>query len=210
MIIKWFGQTAIQIKSENKIIVIDPLSKKTGLTPPNIRADIQILTSNSKGIDPKTISSRQESELFSIEAPGEYEIGGVMVKGICLKNKITAYTIYQEDLSLAHLGTINQKELSEKQLEELNNVDILFIPVGNKNSINGEVAVDISQQIEPRIVVPIYYNIKGLKDKLDSVDKFLKNEGAKNVEPQNELDITSTKLPGDEETEIVLLKAQKK
>ncbi len=210
MIIKWFGQTAIQIKSENKIIVVDPLNKKSGLTPTNLRADIQILTSKSKNIDPKTVSSRKEGELFTIDAPGEYEIGGVMVKGIELKNKVTAYTIYQEDISIAHLGTINQKELNEKQLEELNNVDILFIPVGNKDSINGEVAVDVNQQIEPRIVIPIYYSVKGLKDKLDGLDKFLKNEGVKNIEPQEELDITSSKLPGEEETKVIVLKAQKK
>jgi L-ascorbate metabolism protein UlaG (beta-lactamase superfamily) len=210
MIIRWFGQTAIQIKSKNKITVIDPLSSKSGLTPPKLRADIVAISSrNNDQIDKNTVKPRKESNLFTIDAPGEYEIGGVMIKGIGFKNKITAYTVYQEDISVAHLGTINQKDLTEKQVEELNNVDILFIPVGNKNSIGSDAAANISQQIEPKIVVPIYYSIKGLKLKLDPIEKFLKNEGVKNAEPQEELDISSSKLPGAEETEIVVLKAQK-
>lgn len=208
MIIKWFGQSAIQVKSENKIIVIDPLSKKTGLSQPNLRADILVITKQSDQIESRSVKARKKGEVFKIDAPGEYEVSGVMIKGIKLKNKITGYTIYQEDISIAHLGTINQKELTEKQLEELNNVDILFIPVGNKDSINGEQAVDLSQQIEPKIVIPIYYSVKGLKEELDPLDNFLKFEGAKNVEPVEELDISQNKLPSQEETEIVILKAQ--
>jgi L-ascorbate metabolism protein UlaG (beta-lactamase superfamily) len=210
MIIKWFGQTAIQIKSENKIIVIDPLSKKSGLAQPKLRADILAISNQSDQIDPKAVKSRKKRKLFKIDGPGEYEVGGVMIKGIGLKKNVIAYTIYQEDISIAHLGNINQKELSEKQLEEFNNVDILLIPVGNKNSINGETAVDISQQIEPRIVIPIYFSIKGLKKKLDSLDKFLKYEGAKNIKPIEELDIIETKLPSDEETKVIVLNPQNK
>ncbi len=204
MIIKWFGQNCIQIKSRDRIVVIDPFSEKIGLKMPALKADILAVTKESSEIDRKKVRSRKGNTLFTIDGPGEYEAKEVMVKGIQAK-KTTIYTIYSENISVAHLGNLTEKELNDQQLDELNKVDILLIPVGGKNSLKGEEAVDLSQQIEPKIVIPIFYQLKGLKKRLDSVKGFLKIEGAEKIEPERELNISRAKLP-KEETEIKVLK----
>lgn len=206
MIIKWFGQTTVQIKSKNRIVVIDPASEKTGLKIPQLRADVLAVSQKTDLIDKDKVQARKKRTLFLIDGPGEYEVKGIMVKGIEAKNGLTIYSLYLENISLAHLATIGQQELTKDQLEELNNVDILFVPIGNQGAINSEQAIDISGQIEPKILIPFYYQIEGLKTKLHPIDSFLKNEGLKNIEPKTELDISSSKLAAGEETQIVILK----
>jgi len=204
MIIKWFGLNAVQIKSHNRIVAVDPFSDKTGLKAPTIKADILLLTNRSPEIDPKKVQSRKGGKLFTIDGPGEYEIKEVMIKGIPSLNT-TIYTIYSENISVGHLDGFSQKELTNQQLEELNKVDILLLPVGNKNILSGEEAADLAQQIEPKVIIPIYFQLKGLKKKLESPEKFLKNEGVEKIEPQPELKISKSSLP-KEETEVVILK----
>jgi L-ascorbate metabolism protein UlaG (beta-lactamase superfamily) len=210
MIIKWFGQTAIQIKSKNRIVVVDPFSSKTGLDMPNLRADILAVTKKSDLIDRSKVKNRKKADLFTIDYPGEYEVNGVMVTGVKAKNNLTIYNFFSENISVAHLGTINQKELSEKQVDQLGKVDILFLPVGNKDGTDSEQAIEIAQQLEPRIIVPFYYQIAGLKNKLDPVDKFLKDEGVKDIEPEEEINISYSQLPSEEETKIITLKPASK
>lgn len=204
MIIKWFGLSCVQIKSENKIVVIDPFSDKSGLKMPSLRADIIAVTNDDAKENLSQVKERKKSELFTIDGAGEYEIKQVLIKGIYTKNDRLIYNIYSEGISFAHLGLIKQKELTNQQLEDLNNVDILAVPVGNKNAIDYQEAVDIIQQIEPRMVIPIYYKTKGLKKDLDQIEKFLKEEGIKDLSPEKELKISKGKLPS-EKTEIVQL-----
>ena len=205
MLIKWLGLTGIQIKSKNRIIVIDPPSEKTGLKTADLKADILAISQQSPEIDSRKVKSRKEGELFTIKEPGEYEIKEVIARGVKTKGGVTIYTFYLENISVAHLGALSQKELTDHQLEELNKVDILLLPVGGKSSLNSEEAIDLSQQIEPKLIIPINYQTKGLKKKLDSIDPFLKSEGAEKIEPQAELNISQAKLP-KEEVEVVLLK----
>ncbi len=205
MIIKWFGLNCIQIKSQNRIVVIDPFSDKSGLKMPSLRADIVAATNEDAKENLNQVKKRKKSELFVIDGAGEYEVKQVLVKGIYTKNDQLIYNIYSEGISFAHLGPIKQKELTNQQLEDLNNVDILAVPVGNKDAIDYQKAVDIIQQIEPRMVIPIYYQTKGLNKDLDKIDKFLKEEGIKDLTPEEELKISKGKLPS-EKTEIVQLK----
>jgi len=205
MIIKWFGLNCIQIKSKNRIIIIDPFSKKTGLKMPALKSDITLVTKESDQVDTTKIKKRKDGKILEITAPGEYETKSIIVKGIDVGKGITIYAIYLENIAIAHLGNLTKKELSTEQLEQLNNVDVLIIPIGGKDSINDEQAIDLAQQIEPRIIIPIYYHTPGLKENLKNAKTFIKNEGAEKVEPQSEIKISKASLP-QEETDIIILK----
>jgi len=93
--------------------------------------------------------------------------------------------------------------LSDKQLESLGGVDILLIPVGGKYTLDAKKAVEVVSQIEPRIVIPMHYQIEGLKYDLDPVEKFIKELG---VKPRHEekLKISKKDLPA-EDMELVIL-----
>jgi L-ascorbate metabolism protein UlaG (beta-lactamase superfamily) len=217
MQIIWKGQSCFQIninssKNGETKLVIDPFDEKIGLKLPKLEADILLVTHDH--FDHNNIKA-VEGKPFIISGPGEYEIKGVYIQGISAfhdksqgkeRGRITCYTIETEDgLKICHLGDLGQSELTEEQLDLMADVDILMIPVGGVYTIGSSEAFKIINQIEPKIVIPMHYQIPKLNLKLDGVDKFLKAMGAKNLEPQSKLSIKKKDL-GEEETRVVVLK----
>lgn len=218
MQIIWHGQSCFQIearhnKSELTSIVIDPFSEEIGLRLPKLQADIVLVThshsdhNNIKGV---------EGNPFLIQEPGEYEIKKVFVQGISAwhdqkqgqeRGPNIIYTIEAEDLRLCHLGDFGQKELTEEQMDKIGNVDVLMIPIGGVYTISAKEAIKVMSQIEPRIIIPMHYQIPKLKTKikLDGLDKLLKVMGIKNIEPINKLSIKSKDI-SPEEAKIIVLK----
>lgn len=224
MQIIWKGQSCFQIISQaNKnsqiFIVIDPFDEQIGLKVPKLQADILLIShshydhNNKKAVLP----AREGETPFLIEGPGEYEVKGIFVEGIhswhdekegAERGANTIFVIEAEELKICHLGDFGQKELSEEQVEEIGDIDILLIPVGGKYTIDGKGAQKVISQIEPKIVIPMHYQIPKLKIKLDSLDSFLKVMGVKAVEPQNKLTIKKKDLSElGEGMRIIVLKA---
>ena len=108
-----------------------------------------------------------------------------------------------DSLNIVHLGDLGQAALTEDQLTQIGDVDILLIPVGSVYTINGKGATSIVSQLEPKIIIPMHYKIEGLKFELEGVDGFLKEMGAEATVPQPKLSITKDKLP--EEPMVVVL-----
>jgi L-ascorbate metabolism protein UlaG (beta-lactamase superfamily) len=98
-----------------------------------------------------------------------------------------------DGLTIAHLGDIGHT-LSDEQLESLEGVDILILPVGGDYTLDAKKAVEVVSQIEPRIVIPMHYKIKGLNLPLDEVDKFNKELGISPV-IEEKLKISRKDLP---------------
>jgi len=121
------------------------------------------------------------------------------------ENENTIYTIEAEDLKFCHLGKLAQKELTEEQLEEIGDIDILMIPIGGADTISAKEALRIMGQIEPKITIPMHYALPKLKIKLDGLDKFLKSLGIKSVTPESKLSIKQKDISA-EEAKIVVLK----
>jgi L-ascorbate metabolism protein UlaG (beta-lactamase superfamily) len=81
-----------------------------------------------------------------------------------------------------------------------------MVPVGGSGAtIDGEGAVDIINQIEPRLVIPMHYKISGLNLKFDSVDDFLKEMGIGKKEVLDKLTLKKKDLP-EGETQVVVMK----
>ncbi len=212
MHIIWHGQNCFQIitqkiKDGQVNIVIDPFSKEIGLKPPSLSADI-LLISHNQHHNLKSIKGNP----FLISGPGEYEVKRVFIQGIPSKElsdkqseRNTIYTIESEEIRICYLGNLKQKELNKNQLEEIGEVDILIIPIGGTDTINSKQASEIINQIEPKIVIPMHYQIPKLKLKLKSLKEFLKVMGQSSIEPQNKLIIKKKNLSG-EEIKIIVLK----
>ncbi len=214
--IYWAGQSCFEIsvsnsKDHDANIVIDPFDEETGLKLPNLTADILLVThghhdhNNIKGV---------KGEPFIADGPGEYEVKGVFIQGISSfhddkegkeKGQNTIYTIEAEDLRFCHLGDLGQKQLTDEQLEQIDSVDVLMIPVGGEYTISSQEAQRIISQIEPRIVIPMHYKLPKLKMELDDVSKFLKTMGKVSVVPQDKLTVKASAIPKEGAMEIVVL-----
>jgi L-ascorbate metabolism protein UlaG (beta-lactamase superfamily) len=215
--ISWAGQSCFQIsvsnsKDHSADIVIDPFDETLGLKVPNFFADIAMVTHGHH--DHNNVKALK-GEPFVIDGPGEYEVKGVFVQGIDSfhddvegkeRGKNTIYVIEAEDMRICHLGDLGQKQLTDEQLEKIDSVDILMIPVGGTYTVDSSAAQKIISQIEPLIVIPMHYDIPKLKtkEKLDGVEKFLKTMGKNSITPVDKLAIKSSTLPKDT-MEIVTL-----
>lgn len=107
-----------------------------------------------------------------------------------------------DGLTVAHLGDM-QKVPTQTQIEALEEVSVLLLPVGGGNSLNAAQASELVSMIEPNIVIPMHYQLPNLSIELDAVDRFLKEMGVTEPKEESVLKISSGNLP--EETEIILL-----
>lgn len=180
MVISWFGLSCFKISAGPLTLVTDPFAKTAGLTPPRVQADVAIIS------NPQNPAYGHAS--FLIDGPGEYDVRGLFVHGIP-GGHATIYAIRMEDIHLGFLGSMKQKELTDSQLEDLGDIDILLLPVGGKTVCDAEEAVTIVNQIEPRIVIPMHYQQPGLRMPLDKGDQFLKEIGQGKNEPQEKLTV---------------------
>ena len=200
-----------KIETKGKIIAIDPFSENTlGIKPARFKADILLISHSHEDHNNKAAIL---GEPFVLEGPGEIEKEGIFIEGILSyhDNRLgrdrgynTIYKIEAEDLTLCHLGDLGEKILKEETLEKLSEIDVLFIPVGGIYTIDAEEAVAIINQIEPKIVIPMHYQLKDSKIKLEALEKFLKAFGKK-PEELDKLVIRKTQLP--QETKLIVLKS---
>jgi L-ascorbate metabolism protein UlaG (beta-lactamase superfamily) len=147
-----------------------------------------------------------------INGPGEYEIKGIFVIGISAQPeetqtkpgvRNTVYLFDFEGVTVCHLGDLRQV-LTQSQVEELGDVDVLLIPVGGGTTLGAAEASEVISLLEPKIVIPMHYKTELLKGvKLAPVDHFLKEMGIKEVPPVDVLKVTEGGLPS--ETQVIVM-----
>lgn len=205
------GHSSFKIRGKTTALVTDPYdSEKVGLKfPRDTQADV--VTISHDHFDHNFVSAVLGSPVV-VQGPGEYEVGGIKIYGYQTfhdqvqgqeRGKNTVYLIDVDGIKLLHCGDLGQKFTNE-QLEQVDDPDILFVPVGGVYTIDAKEAAEVVKQIEPKIVIPMHYkksNMTASFDSLTAVDEFLKEIG-KDVEPVNRLSITKDKLP--EETQAII------
>ena len=68
----------------------------------------------------------------------------------------TIYKISSENLDVLHLGDLGHI-LTDQQLKEIGNVDILLVPVGGTYTVDAEAAYEIVEQLQPKIIIPMHF-----------------------------------------------------
>ncbi len=211
MQITWNGQSCFTIKSktqkeEESIILINPFDEKqTGIKLSKSKANLVLIGNKNSKVDTKKINP----EFFLVDKPGEFEVKGIFINGIADnwskkdKKKNILFFLEVEGVKILNLGEI-EHALENGNLDKLPAIDVLMIPVGGGNTINTEKAIDIINKIEPRIIIPMNFKIPGLKEKLDSVQKFAKEMGVNPKEQTERLKIDKRNLPQDN-TEIIIM-----
>lgn len=214
MRISYLGHSAIKIRAKKATVVMDPFSKASvGFSMGETQA--QIVVCSHKHSDHCSPDGIKNNDYFLISGPGEYELHQVSIKGIesfhdgqkgAARGKNTIFILEAEGIRICHLGDLGCF-LKEKQIDQINGVDVLIIPVGGHYTIGPEEAVKVINQVEPLIVVPVHFKTKEHKkeafEKLATLSDFLKEMGGK-VREENKLILSKSNLP--DETEVVVLK----
>ena len=208
MEIIWLGHSCFLIRGKEQTIITDPYHPDLGYRLGEPEADIVTVShlhpghSYVEGVagDPKHIKS-----------PGEYEIKGAFITGVAsfhdnqkgdVRGKNTIYAIEMDGITLCHLGDLGHS-LGANLIEELGDIDILFLPVGEVSTIPIDAAAEIVRQLGPPIVIPMHYRTEAYGASLSPVDQFLEKMRVREVEPRTKLSITSSSLPSN--TQIIVL-----
>ena len=189
-------------------IAVNPISKDSKFKSTKFGSDITLVSLNSPEHNGADITSRGDKESFLINGPGEYEVSGVFIKGFPSKSKYggeekinTIYTVSLEGINLCFLGALGDKDIPAKTKEDIDGIDILFVPIGGEGVLDSATAHKLAVQFEPKIIIPSHYGEVGLTNSLKT---FLKEAGEEGIKPIDKLTIKRKDLEGKEGDVVVL------
>ena len=185
MKIKWYGHACFRIEGDGVSIVTDPYTPEVaGLDPMEEPADVVIMSSatdrfhsNASMIpgDPKIVNA------LEIAGRGPVEVNGVEFEAFptmeSLKHKESPdenaiYCFDVEGISILHMGDLVNRHAGE-QLDRLRGkVDVLLALTGGPPTIELEDLDRVIEEIGPRIVIPMHYQIPRLKLDILSLEAF--------------------------------------
>ncbi len=210
MIITYLGGQFVKVQFGDTVLAFNPISKDSKLKPGKFGADIVLTSINHEdmnGVDQVVFG---EKKPFVIAGPGEYEVKGVFIKGFASESMYggekrinTIYTVSLEGMNIAFLGGINTVELPKEADENIDGVDILFVPISGDGVLDAAQAYKLAVSMGPKIVIPVNYGDTGDKDALK---KFLKEAG-ENPKPEPKLTLKKKDLEG-KEAEVVVLERE--
>jgi L-ascorbate metabolism protein UlaG (beta-lactamase superfamily) len=206
MDLTWYGLSCFRLTERNHATVVtDPYNGHLGLPALKLKADILTISHDAPGHNCLTAVSGYNHALVG---PGEYEIGGVFINAVASHPKNNTdkrniiFVFDYKGLTVAHLGDLNRVP-TQAQVDALGQVNILLLPVGGGNTLNAAQAAEVVSMLEPNIVVPMHYALPELNLELDSLERFLKEIGVTEAEPEAMLKVSASTLP--EETQVVIL-----
>ncbi|MFC2045476.1 MBL fold metallo-hydrolase [Chloroflexota bacterium] len=193
------GHSCFKITGKQATVITDPYSPDLGYLLGNQTADIITISHQHQG---HSYAENIGDNPRLVTGPGEYEIGGILIIGVATyhdaeggteRGKNTVYLLEVDDISVCHLGDLGHA-LTADQVEEIDNVDVLLVPVGGVSTIDASTAAKVVRQLEPGIVIPMHYKTEALNRELETADKFLKEIGANSITPQPKLSVTRSSL----------------
>ncbi len=180
MRIRWHGQSCFEISGEDKILITDPHDGRSiGINPPDIRGDIILVSHDHYDHNAVRIVEKENSEIF--RDPCEKTLKGIEVKGIRSyhdenegerRGENTIFRFKINGTTFCHLGDLGHL-LDKELVDEIGDLDFLFIPVGGNFTIGPEEAKKTIEAIEPKIAVPMHFKISGLSLDIKTIEPFL-------------------------------------
>ena len=212
MIITYLGFEAFKIQFGETIIAVNPISKDSKRKSSRFGADIALVSLNDKDFNGLENVTHGERAPFAITGPGEYENKGIFIKGFKSESRYglaaaekeprinTIYRLALEGMNLCFLGALDSKDLSAETKEALDDIDVLFVPVGGDGVLSASAAYELAVKLAPRLIIPTHYEDAGDKN----LKIFLKEAGEEGTKPIDKLTLKKKDLEGKEGEVIVL------
>ena len=192
MKIRYLGHSSFLICGNEKSVVTDPFDG-IGYPMERVFADYCTVShdhfdhNNVGGVDCRKIIRETTDGFLSIDTYHDSTLGK-------LRGYNTVFKFSVDGVIFCHLGDIGE-HLSDSLIDEIGKVDVLFIPVGGKYTIDGKEAADYVINLHPKIVIPMHYKTNNLNIDVDSVDKFLYAAGCPYENVGNEIELNKNDLP---------------
>ncbi|HWH07047.1 MAG TPA: MBL fold metallo-hydrolase [Candidatus Paceibacterota bacterium] len=185
MVITHHGGQCFKVTFGDLTLVFDPIAKGASLPAVRFGADIALVSRNHPDMNGIAEVSFGGKEPFVIQGPGEYEKEGVTVQGFLTKSEFglpkgvhegmnTVYAVKLEGMTLVHLGALSEPMLAQEAREAIDEIDILFVPIGGGTVLSAAEAMKLATVLEPKIIIPMHWDGMGEPKALDT---YIKEEG---------------------------------
>ena len=208
MVISYHGGECFKVSFGETTLAFNPISKDSKLKPAKFGSDIVLISLNHQDMNGADMATFGDRQPFVVSGPGEYEVKEITIKGFASQSHYsgkeglnTVYFVTLEGMNLCFLGALGTPDLPQEAKQELDDVDILFVPVGGEGVLDASAAYKLAVKLEPHIIVPMHYGEVGGKDALK---QFLKQAGAEGTKPEEKLTLKKKDLEG-KEAEVVVL-----
>jgi L-ascorbate metabolism protein UlaG (beta-lactamase superfamily) len=191
--ITYLGRNCFRLKGRDGCVITDPFPPDSGFTLGKQTAEV--VTISTPGDPGYAYFEGIAGTPIVLDAPGEYEIGGILVTGIAGRrsdgSRNVMFIAEIDGIRVGHLGLANTPNL-----EEFKDVDVLLLPVGGGNALAPHLAADLMTRIEPRIAIPMNYKAGPEPLALEPLESFFKETGNR-PEPQPKISVSRSGLPSD-------------
>ncbi len=206
MVISYLGGECFKVTLGDLTLAINPPGKGSKLASAKFGADLALVSLDHEDFNGTENASFGERQPFVIMGAGEYEVKGVAVRGFGMPTVYagestinTIYSVSLENMNLCFMGAASSPELPAAAKQEMDDIDILFVPVGGGDVLEHAAAYKLAVQLGPKVIIPMYYDDKTLK-------AFLKEAGAEGTKAEEKLTIKKKDLEG-KQSEVVVLGA---
>ncbi len=212
MIVKWLGHSSFMITSDKGVkIITDPYKTGRGLKYGEIKESADAVTvSHEHGDHNNTAVIGGNPQIIRGLTPAD--VKGIKINGVATFHDAeqgnshgtnTVFCFEVDGIRICHLGDLGHK-LTEQQVGQIGRVDVLLTPMAGFFTMDAEVATEVANQLNPKVVIPMHFRNERCDYPISTVDDFLK--GKKNVTTMNssEIKLDSGKIP--DETRIIVLK----
>lgn len=190
MRVDWHGQSAFTLDGEAATVFIDPWGDMSAAAAkgmawdypaiePPAAIDLLIVTHEHLDHNAVEIVAGEPTVVRSVAGTHSSPLGEVVA--IASEHDGAAGTergpntivVFELDgLRVAHFGDFGQPALRPEQRAHLDDIDLLFLPVGGGPTIDGPTAAAIAKDLAPSWVVPMHYKTDKINF-LDTAEAFV-------------------------------------
>ncbi len=192
MVISYFGMGFVKASVGDFSLAFSPIGKGSKVKCVSMGADVALLGRNDDAYNGAELMKYGSKEPIVIDGPGEYEVREVFIKGLGVNSEATPVTVYSvmfDDIHLCHMGPIASSDLTPAQIEDLGEIDILFIPTYDGDTLGPKEANKLANKLNAKLVVPLYFDGSD-----SSLGEFFKESGEDVVKPVDKLTVKKKDL----------------
>ncbi len=220
MIITNLGHEFFKVQLGDLTIAFNPPSKESTFKSAKFGADIVLETLAHEDMSGGSDLAYGDRAPFIISGPGEYERKGIFIKGVAGASRYdldakdenlinTIYSLSVDGINLLFLGA-QSTELPAQLSDVVDEVDIVFIPIGGDASKSGgemgvfspKEAYKVAMNLEAKVIIPMHFS--SAKD--EALKQFIKEAGGEST-MTDKLTIKRKDIEG-KEGEIIVLEPQ--
>lgn len=214
MDVKWYGHASFLITTDQGTTIItdpyEPGAYGGGISYGPISDEADIVTVSHDHSDHNYVAGLPGKPQV-IKGAGRHEAKGIIFEGFATyhdasrgseRGENTIFTFVADGIKVCHLGDLGHI-LTDKEVEEIGQVEVLFIPVGGFYTIDPDEAAKVVNQLRPKLTIPMHFKTEKCNFPIVPVDQFL--QGKKEVKRISDSSFSFSKKELEDGMGIVVL-----